>query len=108
MQMNQVQDSLNRIEQCADDAVAAMRNTSAPDELRQRVDDMHRQAREVRSMAQQSTDQSQLAGRVDSLEETGDRAKKACRDAGSGIDAQLQSAVIRTHDEIASLKRQMH
>ena len=43
-----------------------------------------------------------------SLEQVGDRAKAVCQRAGSRVDAQLQSAVIRAHDEISSLKKQMH
>src|SRR5262245_16981548 len=110
MQMNQVQSSLERIEQCADQAVTAMRQTSGqtPDELRRCITDMHAQAREVRNMAQQSNDQSQLTSRIDQLEQTGDRAKQACQRAGSAVDAQLQSAVMQAHDQISSLKKQMH
>jgi len=109
MQMSQVQDKLNRIEQFADQAVAAMRKSSGQtsDELRRCVDDMHAQAREVRNMAQQSGDQSQIASRVDQLEETGDRAKEACRKA-QGVDPQLQSAVMQAHDQISDLKKQLH
>ena len=62
MQMNQIQDSLDRIEQCTDQAASAMRQSSGqtPDELRRCVDDMHSQARQVRDMAQQSSDEGQL------------------------------------------------
>ena len=106
MQMNQVQDRLNRIEQCTDQAASAMQNTSSqpPEELRRCIDQMHAQAREVRNMAQQSTDQNQLTSRIDRLEETGDQAKRACQKAGSSVDPQLQSAVMQAHDEISSLK----
>ncbi|HVQ05623.1 MAG TPA: hypothetical protein VMT14_19005 [Burkholderiaceae bacterium] len=110
MQMDQVKSSLQRIEQCTDRAVAAMRqsNSQAPDDLCQIVDDMHAQAREVRDMVQQSSDQQQLTGTIDRLEQTGDRAKQACQRAGSAVSPQLQSAVIEAHDQISSLKKQMH
>jgi hypothetical protein len=108
--MDQVKSSLERIEQCTDRAVATMRqsNSQAPDELCRIVDDMHAQAREVRNMAQQSSDQQQLAGTIDRLEQTGDRAKQACQRAGSSVSTQLQSAVIEAHDQISSLKKQLH
>jgi len=110
MQMNQVNESLARIEQCTDQAVAAVRQAGqqAPDDLRQCVDQMHAQARDVRSLAKQSADEAQLTSRVDQLEQTGDRAKQACQRAGSALDPQLQSAVVQAHDAISNLKKQMH
>lgn len=110
MQTSQLQQRVERIEQCADDAVKAMQQAGddAPDELRQCVTQMHEQARDLRAKAQQASDQAQLTGSVDSLEQTGDRAKAACRSAGGRIDPQLQSAVIKAHDEISDLKKQMH
>jgi hypothetical protein len=110
MQMDQLKSSLERIEQCTDRAVATMRqsNSKAPDDLCRIVDDMHAQAREVRDMAQQSSDQQQLTGTIDRLEQTGDRAKQACQRAGNAVSTQLQSAVIEAHDQISSLKKQMH
>jgi hypothetical protein len=110
MQMNQVQDSLKRIEQCTDQAASAMQNATSqpPEELRRCIDDMHAQAREVRDMAQQSTDQNQLTSRIDQLEAMGDQAKRACQKAGSSVDPQLQSAVMQAHDQISSLKKQLH
>lgn len=109
MQSTHVQSSLDRIEQCTDEAVDAMRNagTNAPDELRQSVSEMHRQAREVRNLARRGQPED-LDSRIDTLEQTGDRAKEACRNAGSNVDPQLQSAVTRAHDEIANLKKQLH
>lgn len=108
MQMNQVQDSIDRIEQCVDDAVSAMRSGTPPDDLRQAIDQMHDRARQGKQMAQQSTDEGQMRGYVDGLEQLGDRAVQACRSAGGQVDPQLQGAVQRAHDEISSLKQQMH
>ncbi|HEU5295774.1 MAG TPA: hypothetical protein VFU71_13415 [Burkholderiaceae bacterium] len=110
MEMTRVKDSLERIEQCTDQAAAAMRQSGSqtPDELRRCVDQMHAQAREVREMARQSNDGNQLTSQIDRLEQTGDRAKQACQRAGSAVDPQLQSAVMQAHDQISSLKKQMH
>ena len=109
MQSSQFKERVERIEQCADEAVKAVEKAGAgaPEELRQSVSQMHQQARDLRSEAQRNDDQVQLAGSVDTLEQTGDRAKAACRKADR-VDPQLQSAVTRAHDEIASLKKQMH
>jgi hypothetical protein len=108
MQMNQVQDSVNRIEQCVDDAVSAVQDAGAPDDLRQCVDEMHRQSRQARDLAGQAGDQAQMVACIDDLEQMGDRAMKSCRSSGSAVDPQVQTAVKRAHDEISSLKQQLH
>ena len=109
MQMNQIQDSLNRIEQCTDQAASAapVERTDAPTCAAVSTT-IALQARQVRDMAQQSNDQGQLTSRIDQLEQAGDRAKQACQRAGNAVDSQLQSAVMQAHDEISNLKKQMH
>jgi uncharacterized protein Yka (UPF0111/DUF47 family) len=109
MQKEQMRETADRIEQCADEALQALQRAGggAPDELRDCVKQMHQEARELRDVARQAGDEEQIAGRVARLEQTGDRAKQACRTAGSRIDPQLQSAVMRAHDEISSFKKQM-
>ena len=108
MQMTQVNEHLNRIEQCADDALSAMKGAAdAPQELRGTLTEFHRQARDLRDSAKQSIDEQRLISEVDRLEKTGDRAKEACQSAGN-VDQKLQSAVMRAHDEVSSLKRQLH
>lgn len=109
MQMNEMSDVANRIEESVDQAVQAMQRAGgAPPELRDSVSQMHQQARQLRDQARQSTDQQQLAAAVDALEQLGDRAKQACMTAGGVVDPQLQSAVMRAHDEISNLKKQLH
>jgi polyhydroxyalkanoate synthesis regulator phasin len=110
MQMTQVQVSMNQIEECADQAMAALRDNgeNTPDELRRVVSEMHRQARQVRDLARQANDDSQVRGSVDQLEATGDLAMHACRSAGGHVPPQLQSAIKRTHDEISRLKDELH
>jgi len=110
MQMNQVQESINRIEQCVDDAVSAVSNAQGqtPADLRTCVDEMHSQSRQAKQMVQQSGDEAQMVSCVDGLEQVGDRAMDACRKGGNKVDPQVQQAVKRAHDEISSLKKQMH
>jgi uncharacterized protein Yka (UPF0111/DUF47 family) len=109
MQMDQMRQTAERIEQCADDAMQAVQRAGSgtPNDLRDCVKQMHQQARELRDVARQATDQQQIAGRVEGLEQTGDRAKEACRSASSSVDPQLQSAVTRAHDEISNFKKHM-
>ena len=110
MQMTQVQQSINQIEECADQAMAALRTDgdATPDELRRCVSEMHRQARQAKDLAREASDEQEVIGTIDKLEETGDRALQACREAGTGVAPQLQTAVKRTHDEISRLKDELH
>lgn len=109
MQMNELKQRIDRVEQSADEAERAMQAGSVPAELRQSVDAMHQQARQAQqacsSQQQQQGDQSQLRDVVMQLEQAGDRAMKACRNAGN-VDPGLQQAVQRAHDEASSLKKQ--
>ena len=53
------------------------------------------------------TGQDGLKQKVMQMEQTGDRAMKACRQAGSSIDQQAQQSVQRLHDEVSNLKKQI-
>ncbi|WP_176070859.1 hypothetical protein [Piscinibacter koreensis] len=109
MQIEQARESTERLEQRADDAVQAMQRASeVPAELRDALTQLHQQARQLRDMARHSGDPQQLIGAVDRLEQLGDRAKQACLGAGRDTDAALQSSVVQAHDEISSLKKQLH
>ncbi len=115
MQGNQLKQRIEQIEQCTDDAKRAVANGSATPELRQCVQDMHQQARQLQQacssgqqqMGQQVSQDSGLRQQVAQLEQTADRAMQACRQAGSNVDQQTQQAVQRAHQEISSVKQQM-
>jgi uncharacterized protein Yka (UPF0111/DUF47 family) len=110
MQMSELKQRIDRIEECADDAEQAMRTGSVPADLRQRVDAMHQQARQLQqacsSTGQQQGDQSRLRDMVAELEQSGDRAMDACRQARN-VDPRLQQAVQRAHQEASSLKKEV-
>lgn len=103
MQMDQIKQGIDRFEQRADEAKRAVQAGSAPQELRQSVEQMHQQAHQ----AQQQGDAGQLRQTVAQLEQAGDRAMQACRQAGAGVTPQMQQAVQRAHEEISHLKKQM-
>jgi hypothetical protein len=44
---------------------------------------------------------------IESLEELGDRAERACEQAGN-VDGELKRAVSTMHSELSDLKRQLH
>lgn len=103
MQPEQMKQTLDRIEQCADDMVRALKSASgAPDALRRSVESLHQKASEAKR--QPMTDDASFKDCVMQLEQLADDAMKACRETG-GIDQQLQEAVKRGH---AELSRQKH
>jgi hypothetical protein len=109
MQINEVKQRIDRVEQCADDAERAIQAGSVSGELRQSVDAMHQQARQAQQACgsqQQQGDPSQLRNVVQQLEQAGDRAMQACRNAGN-VDPGLQQAIQRAHEEASNLKKQL-
>jgi hypothetical protein len=109
MQVAEVKQRIDRVEQCADDAERAMQKGKVPGELRQSVDSLHAQARQLQqacSNQQQQGDAGSLRQMVMQLEQASDRAKQACQQAGS-VDPQLKQSVQRAHDEASSLKKEI-
>jgi Tat protein secretion system quality control protein TatD with DNase activity len=109
MQMNEIKQGIDRVEQCADDAERAMQSGSVPADLRQSIDAMHQQARQAQQACgvhPQQEGETELRDAVMQLEQAGDRAMQACRQAG-GIDPKLQQAVQRAHSEASNLKKQV-
>lgn len=108
MQTDQLKQSIKRIEECADEAKRAVQAGSAPQELRQCVDTLHEQARQAQQQmgSTQQQGQDSIRSTVMQMEQAGDRAVQACRNAGN-VDPQTQQAVQRAHDEISNLKKQI-
>lgn len=109
MQLSEVKKGIDRIEQCADEAERAIQSGAVTGDLRQSVDAMHQQARQAQQACNsqgQQGDESRLREVVMQLEQAGDRAVQACRNAGN-VDPKVQQAVQRAHDEASSLKKQL-
>lgn len=134
MQADQWKQSIQRIEECADEAKRQVQQGSVPDDVRQNVLSLHDQAKQAQQQLQSSQQQQggqgqrqsgqqqgqgqQLQGQQDQgqdqlrqavmqMEQCGDRAMQACRKAGSSIDPQTQQSIQRLHDEVSSLKKQI-
>jgi uncharacterized coiled-coil DUF342 family protein len=111
MQFSEAKQRIDRVEQCADEAEQSIQQSaSVPGELRQRIDEMHQRARQAqqaaKSQQQQQGDASSLKDVVKQIEQAGDRAMQACRNAGS-VDQRVQQAVQRAHEEASQLKKQI-
>ncbi|HEY8048328.1 MAG TPA: hypothetical protein VIE63_04090 [Ramlibacter sp.] len=110
MQADQLKQSIDSIEQCADQAKRAA--SSASGDLKQSVEQLHQQARQAQqacsagSSSQQQGDASQLRQPVMQLEQAADRAMQACRTAGN-VDPQLKDAIQRAHQQASQLKKQV-
>lgn len=108
MQINQMKERLGRVEQCASSAQQACQSaTGVPQELQQCVSELDRRSHEAMQWVQGSQDEQRIVQCVDDLERIGDRAMAACKQA-DGIDPQVKSAVRQAHDELSSLKHQLH
>ncbi|RYY99977.1 MAG: hypothetical protein EOO24_16825 [Comamonadaceae bacterium] len=109
MQADQLKQGIRRIEECADEAKRAVQQGSVPSELRQAVETLHQHASQAQQQAngQQQVGEDGLRNAVLQMEQQGDRAMQACRNAGDSVDQQTQQAVKRAHDEISGLKKQI-
>lgn len=105
MQREQIQQSIEKIEQSADEAMRALKGASVPEELRSNVEQLHRQASDAKRNP--LLDDGGYRELVTSLEQLADEAMAACRDAGGGVDAQLRDAVQRLHGELSREKKDL-
>ena len=108
MHLHHVKERLSFIEQCIDDAALACRETGfAPEELKAWVRELDRRSDELGFAIEHDADNGRLLACLEMLEEIGDRAVEACRELRH-IDPQLRTAVQTAHQEIATLRRQLH
>jgi len=109
MQGEQLKQRIDRIEQSADDAKNALKGASLSSDLRQAVLALHQKASGLKHACegQESASADSVRKDVLEVEEAADKALKACRSAGAGVDAQLQQAVQRAHAEASSLKKDL-
>ena len=94
-----VQQTVNQAEQvCQSDG-------SVPSEIRDCIHKIAEQAGRMQGVMQ-SDDQSRMIQAIDDLEAMGDEAKRVC--TSTRPSPQVQSIVVRVHDELSNLKHQLH
>ncbi len=107
MQVNELRKQFNHVEDTIDQAAQVCRmEPGVPSELMQCIEALDEHTQQARQ-AMQSEDENQIRHCVDQLEMLGDRAKRACENAGN-INDGLRDAVMQAHSELSSLKHQMH
>jgi ABC-type transporter Mla subunit MlaD len=80
---------------------------NVPDALRECIGELERETGEAAAMVTNEQDDQHILDCVDHLEELGDRAMQACRQAGN-LDTQVQKAVQTAHGAISELKHRLH
>lgn len=103
MQQDQIKQSIEKIEQCADEAMHAVKGASVSEELRRGIEQLHRQASDAKRNP--LLNDGEYRELVTSLEQMADETMAACRDAGSGVDGPLRDAVQRLHGELSRQKK---
>lgn len=94
-----VQQVVNQAEQvCQSDG-------SVPSEIRDCIRKIAEEAGRAQSIMQ-SNDQSSMIQAIDDLEAMGDEAKRVC--TSTRPSPQVQSVIVRVHDELSNLKHQLH
>ncbi|NTV10693.1 MAG: hypothetical protein HGA47_07945 [Zoogloea sp.] len=78
-----------------------------PQDLKECIHELDQEAGQIRQSVLQSQDERRIVESVDHMEETGDRAKEACQQAGN-IDSKVRNAVMQAHKAISDLKHQLH
>ncbi|HEX2543406.1 MAG TPA: hypothetical protein VHL79_00915 [Ramlibacter sp.] len=104
MQAQELKKRIDGIEDVVDQAKNALQSGNVPQQLREKVEALHQQARQVKHSGTQ--DENALKQSLLQLEKTADQAKDALKQAGN-VDPKLQQAVQRAHDELSQLKKQV-
>lgn len=108
MQTNLVKEQLPQIDQHARNAAQLCQSSdNVPDELRNCIGELERETGEAASMVSVEQNEQRLLDCVDHLEELGDRALRACRQA-TNVDERVQKAVQTVHGALSDLKHRLH
>lgn len=109
MQLDYAKRQLPNIDKHARNAAQLCHDSrGVPDDLVSCIDELEREAGQVAAMANdEQMEPKTLIERVDHMEELGDRAMQACRQA-SPVDEQVQQAVETVHGAISELKHRLH
>jgi len=108
MQANLVKEQLPRIDQHVRNAAQLCQSSdNVPDALRDCIGELEREAGQAASMVSEEQNEQRLLDCVDHLEELGDRAMQACRQA-TNVDDQVQKAVETVHGALSDLKHRLH
>ncbi|WGS48046.1 hypothetical protein LFL97_41455 (plasmid) [Burkholderia sp. JSH-S8] len=107
LQASEMQQRFSHLQQTISDASRTCHSDkAAPRVLLDWVDELDRECKSARKIMA-SRDEERIRQWIDDLERIGDRAERACMQAGS-VDAGVMNAVSSMHSELSDLKRILH
>ncbi|KVM52631.1 hypothetical protein WJ58_19535 [Burkholderia ubonensis] len=107
LQASEMQQRFSHLQQTISEASRTCHSDkTAPRDLLNWVDELDKECKSAKKIAA-SGDNDRIRQWVDDLERIGDRAERACMQAG-GIDAGIMNAVSSMHSELSDLKQQLH
>ncbi|HEX2651432.1 MAG TPA: hypothetical protein VHN19_16005 [Burkholderiales bacterium] len=108
MEPAQIRQKLSQLDQVITRAAQAVRDDqAASQELKQCVQELGTQSKEAQQNLVEGEEQTTLIECVDDMEDTSDRAKKAC-EGSRNLSQQTKSAVLQAHQQLSDLKHQLH
>ena len=107
LQASEIQKRFTHLQQTVSEASRTMHaDATIPQHLVKWMDELEKECKSAKKILS-SKDEDRIRQCVDDLERIGDRAERACQQAGS-LDARIKDAVSSMHSELADLKRQLH
>ena len=108
MEIGQLKQQLSQLDQIINRAAQALQQEkTAPQELKDCVSQLGDQSRKVQQTLKQALDAETLMQCVDDLEESSDRANRACEKARN-VGAQTKAALHLAYQQLSELKDQLH
>jgi hypothetical protein len=107
LQASEMQQRFTHLQQTVSEASRTCHSDKTiPKDLMNWMDQLDKECKST-SKVIASHDEERIRQWVDDLERIGDRAERACAQAGS-LDAKITNAVSSMHSELSDLKRQVH
>jgi hypothetical protein len=107
LQASEIQKRFTHLQKTASEASQTCHAVATiPKDLMKWVDELDNECKSAKKVMS-SKDEGRIRQWVDDLERIGDRAERACQQAG-GLDARIMDAVSSMHSELSDLKRQLH
>ncbi|AOJ11868.1 hypothetical protein WS62_09625 [Burkholderia sp. ABCPW 14] len=107
LQASEIQKRFAHLQQTVSEASRTCHaDRTIPKDLINWVDELDKECKSAKKFMT-SNDEDRIRQCVDDLERIGDRAERACQQAG-GLDAKIMNAVSSMHSELSDLKRQLH
>ncbi|CAG9170987.1 hypothetical protein LMG23992_01900 [Cupriavidus laharis] len=107
LQASEIQKRFTHLQQTVSEASRICHSDATlPKDLMSWMDELDKECQSA-TRVMSSRDEDRIRQCVDDLERIGDRAERACEQAGS-LDAKVKDAVSSMHTELSDLKRQLH